>query len=73
MASIEGSIQSLREQVELQRTRADEATAKWLVAQTKLNEISPVVNHVFHDEALRTNHPLLGFAYSIAKILDGEG
>lgn len=69
-ASLQGSIQSLHEQADLHRTRANEAQAKWIAAQTKLNEISSVTNYVFHSEALAINEPLRKFAYAVARILD---
>lgn len=72
MASIEGSIQSLSEQVTLQRTRAVAAEAKNIAAQRKLDSIQSVVNYVFDHEGFVTNDLLRQFAASITKILRGE-
>lgn len=72
MASVEGSIQSLGEQVALQRTRASEAEARVVVLQRKLDSIQSVVNYVFDHEGFVTNDLLRQFAASINKILHGE-
>lgn len=72
MASLEGSIQGLGEQVALQRTRADEAEAREAVLQGMLAKITSNAQYVFVNEAMKCNHLLTSFASRICEIAHGE-
>lgn len=71
-ASLNGSIQSLREQVADQRNRAIKAEARDLAAQRKLVDIDSIVSYVFASPALAINTPLVKFAAAVCKIITGE-
>lgn len=70
-ASLNGSIQSLHEQVALLRTRAEESESRELVLQQKLDSINSVTSYVFASQALAINTPLVKFAAAVGRIISG--